>query len=64
MNKSNLRCLPSVDKIISDERIKNLEDSYPHSLMVGLTRKRLEKEASDKKDDDLLDGLGDNCIKP
>ncbi len=36
--------MPSVDKIISDDRIKNLEDSYPHTLVVDLTRERLDKE--------------------
>src|SRR4030043_431465 len=39
---SELRRLPSVDKVISDERIKRLRELYPHDLIVGLVRQRLE----------------------
>jgi L-seryl-tRNA(Ser) seleniumtransferase len=44
MIETNLRCLPSVDKIISDERIKGVQGTFPHDLIVDLTRERLEKE--------------------
>ena len=39
---SELRRLPSVDKVISDERIKRLRELYPHDLIVGIVRQRLE----------------------
>ena len=41
---SEFRNLPSVDKVISDERIKPLEGSYPHELLVKLIRQHLEGE--------------------
>ncbi len=41
---SEFRRLPSVDKVISEERIKQLEGSYPHELLVNLVRQRLERE--------------------
>ena len=44
MMDSELRRLPSVDKVISDERIKRLRDVYPHGLIVGLVRRRLEAD--------------------
>lgn len=37
------RSLPSVDKIISDERLKKLEKTYPHPLLVELVRNYLDK---------------------
>jgi len=37
------RRLPSVDKVISDEHIKQLRDNYPHDLIVDLVRRRLEE---------------------
>ena len=40
---TELRRLPSVDKIISDERIKQLRVNYPHDLIVDLVRRRLEE---------------------
>jgi L-seryl-tRNA(Ser) seleniumtransferase len=40
---TELRRLPSVDKVISDERIKQLRVSYPHDLIVNLVRRRLEE---------------------
>ncbi len=39
---SELRRLPSVDKIISDERITQLRANYPHELIVDMVRRRLE----------------------
>jgi len=40
---SELRRLPSVDRVISEERIKQLREVYPHSLVVDLVRQRLEQ---------------------
>lgn len=37
------RKLPSVDKVLSDERISRLE-GYPHELLVSVIRRRLEQE--------------------
>ena len=36
--------LPSVDKVLSDERMKQLGESYPHGVMVNLIRQQLERE--------------------
>ncbi len=41
---SEFRNLPSVDKLISDKRIKRLAGSYPHELIVNLVRRQLELE--------------------
>jgi len=41
---SEFRRLPSVDRVISEERIKQLERTYPHELLVNLIRQRLERE--------------------
>ncbi len=38
------RRLPSVDRIISEERIKQLAGSYPHELLISLVRQHLERE--------------------
>ncbi|MFC2002500.1 L-seryl-tRNA(Sec) selenium transferase [Chloroflexota bacterium] len=38
---SGFRRLPSVDKVLSDERIKQLEETYPHDLLVELIRQSL-----------------------
>jgi len=40
--QSDLRRLPSVDKLISDERIAQLRVHYPHDLIVNLARQCLE----------------------
>ncbi len=40
--KSEFRSLPSVDKLISDERIKDLEVSYSRPLVVEVVRQVLE----------------------
>jgi len=40
--QSELRCLPSVDKVISDERIGQLRVHYPHDLIVNMVRQCLE----------------------
>ncbi len=39
---SEFRNLPSVDKILSDERIQRLEETYPHTLLLNLARQHLE----------------------
>ncbi|MFC2072742.1 hypothetical protein ACFLUU_08625 [Chloroflexota bacterium] len=31
---SKFRRLPSVDRVISEERIKRLKETYPHELLV------------------------------
>jgi len=38
------RHLPSVDRVISDERIKWLREIYPHDLIVDLARQQLEQD--------------------
>jgi len=38
------RNLPSVERILSSERLKRLEESYPHVLLVDLIRQQLERE--------------------
>ncbi|MBE9513335.1 MAG: L-seryl-tRNA(Sec) selenium transferase [Chloroflexi bacterium] len=38
------RFLPSVDKLISEERIKQLQENYPHTLLVELVRQHLQQE--------------------
>ncbi len=38
------RYLPSVDRVLSDERIRQLEKTYPHVLLVNLVRQRLERD--------------------
>jgi L-seryl-tRNA(Ser) seleniumtransferase len=40
---TELRRLPSVDKVISDERIKQLRVHYPHDLIVNLVRQCLDE---------------------
>jgi L-seryl-tRNA(Ser) seleniumtransferase len=42
--ENKFRSLPSVDKLLSDSRIKQLGDIYPHDLLVDLIRQRLEQE--------------------
>ncbi|MFC1967115.1 L-seryl-tRNA(Sec) selenium transferase [Chloroflexota bacterium] len=41
---TGFRNLPSVDTIISDERISRLEGEYPRDLLVSLVRQQLEEE--------------------
>ncbi|MCJ7606131.1 MAG: L-seryl-tRNA(Sec) selenium transferase, partial [Dehalococcoidales bacterium] len=38
------RHLPSVDTVLSDERLGRLGNDYPHDLLVGVIRQRLEQE--------------------
>ncbi len=44
MTDSEFRHLPSVEKVLSDERIKQFEAIYPHNLLVDLIRQQLENE--------------------
>ena len=39
---SQFRQLPSVDRVLSHDRIKQLEETYPHTLLVDLVRQQLE----------------------
>jgi len=41
---SEFRRLPGVDRLLSEERIKQLEETYPHELLVNLVRQHLERE--------------------
>ena len=43
MNRE-FRRLPSVDRLISERRIKQLDGIYPHELLVSLIRQCLERE--------------------
>ena len=40
---SEFRRLPSVDRLISEERIRRLQEVYPHNLLVELIRQDLEQ---------------------
>ncbi|MFC1904678.1 L-seryl-tRNA(Sec) selenium transferase [Chloroflexota bacterium] len=40
---SEFRRLPSVDRLLSEERIRQLEETYPHALLVNLVRQYLER---------------------
>jgi L-seryl-tRNA(Ser) seleniumtransferase len=42
--ENKFRSLPSVDKLLSDSRIKQLVAIYPHDLLVDLIRQRLDQE--------------------
>jgi L-seryl-tRNA(Ser) seleniumtransferase len=42
--EKDFRHLPSVDKVLSDERLSRLAESYPHDLLVSVIRKQLELE--------------------
>ncbi len=41
--KSMFRHLPSVDRVLSDERVRQLEKTYTHSLLLNLVRQHLER---------------------
>lgn len=41
---SEFRSLPSVDRVLSDECIRQLEETYPHALLVDVVRQYLERE--------------------
>jgi L-seryl-tRNA(Ser) seleniumtransferase len=42
--ETEFRNLPSVDKVLSDERIRRLAGDYPHDLLVSIVRQCLEQE--------------------
>ena len=42
--EKNYRHLPSVDRILDDERIRRLAESYPHERLLRLARQQLEVE--------------------
>lgn len=42
--ESKLRRLPSVDRLLSEERIIQIQESHPRQLVVDLVRQRLEQE--------------------
>ncbi|MEE8373864.1 MAG: L-seryl-tRNA(Sec) selenium transferase [Dehalococcoidia bacterium] len=42
--ESEFRGLPSVDKLISDTKISQLRETYPHDLLVNLIREHLEHQ--------------------
>ncbi len=41
---SRFRHLPSVDKLLSEERLRILQESYPRELIVAVVRRHLERE--------------------
>lgn len=41
---SQFRNLPSIDKIVSDERVHPFESTYSHDLVVQVARQRLDRE--------------------
>ena len=41
---SEFRGLPSVDRLISETRISELRDDYPHDLLVDLIREHLKHQ--------------------
>lgn len=41
--ESEFRHLPSVDKLISEEHIRRLQETCPHALLVELIRQHLEQ---------------------
>jgi len=41
---SRFRGLPSVDRVLSDKRVKCLLDEYPHDLVVDVVRQQLDEE--------------------
>jgi len=47
---------------IENEHIRKTKEVRDKVLEDDAERKRLEDEAANKKDDDLMDDLGDNCI--
>lgn len=44
MKDNKLRHLPSVDKVISDERLCQYKKTYPHSILVDIVRQHLEQD--------------------
>ncbi len=44
MATGDLRSLPSVDKVITDERIRQFENIYPHEFILTTVREQLQNE--------------------
>ena len=44
MPADEFRNLPSVDKVISEQRIRKVQDKYPHKVIVEIVRQRLDQE--------------------
>ncbi len=42
--KQEFRHLPSVDKVLADIRLRQLETEYPHDVVVDMVRKQLDRE--------------------
>jgi L-seryl-tRNA(Ser) seleniumtransferase len=42
--EKNYRRLPSVDRVLGDERIRRLAESYPHDRLLSLVRQQLDTE--------------------
>jgi L-seryl-tRNA(Ser) seleniumtransferase len=42
--ESSFRCLPSVDKLLSEEPVRRLQENYPRELIVAVIRRHLEQE--------------------
>jgi L-seryl-tRNA(Ser) seleniumtransferase len=42
--ESKFRSLPSVEKVLSDERVSQLEQTYPRSMLLDLVREHLERD--------------------
>ncbi len=63
--ESKFRSLPSVDKLLSDDRIKQIRDKYPHELIVDLIRQRLDQERvsiAQGKDSATLDEILESIL--
>ena len=43
MVETELRRLPSVDRVISDEKVRELRETFPHDFIVDLVRQHLEQ---------------------
>jgi L-seryl-tRNA(Ser) seleniumtransferase len=44
--ENEFRKLPSIEKVLSDNRFNSYHESYPHDLLVDITRQRIEKAKS------------------
>jgi len=42
--ESEFKKIPSVDRVLADERLKPLAETYPHDLLVKLIRRHLDRE--------------------
>ena len=42
--EAEFRNIPSVDKLLSAEKLQQLEERYPHDVLVSLARQQLERE--------------------